>query len=58
MTTAIVTALILKLCPNLEAESPKYVIAGYKVNCMDYYVNDIYDNPNKYKDMLNEIAKK
>jgi hypothetical protein len=56
MTTKIVVILILKLCPNLEADSGK-TIQGYKVNCMDYYVNDIYNNPSKYESQLNEIKR-
>ena len=58
MTTKVIVALILKLCPNLEAESPQYVLQGYKVNCMEYYTNDIYNQPNKYAKLLNDIRDK
>lgn len=57
MTTKIVVALILKLCPNLEAESPQYVLQGYKVNCMEYYANDIYNRPNKYEKEIDKIRR-
>lgn len=57
MTTKLVVALVLKLCPNLEAESPQYVLQGYKVNCMEYYANDIYNRPSKYTELLNKVSK-
>lgn len=57
MTTKLVVSLILQLCPNLEATDKKYVVQGYRVTCMDYYVNDIYNNPNKYEKQLNEIRR-
>ncbi len=51
MTIEIITALIIQLCPNLEAINPKYIIQGEQVDCMEYYTNDIINNPFNYKEM-------
>lgn len=54
----LVVSLVLMMCPNLEEYSNKYTIQGEQTNCMDYYVNDIINNPSKYKKELAYVKSK
>ena len=42
----LVVALVLQLCPNPYQMG--YKLQGENVSCIDYYVNDIVNNPHKY----------
>jgi len=55
MESSIVILLIMYLCPNLEVIKPEYTIQGEQVNCMEYYTNDIINNPNKYKTLVEYV---
>jgi hypothetical protein len=55
MTTSIIVALINVLCPNLEAMDKRFVVQGEQVNCMEYYTNEIVNNPAKYEKMVKYV---
>jgi hypothetical protein len=55
MSTALVVLLVNYLCPDFEAVKPEYNIQGETVNCMDYYTNDIINNPNNYKTLVEYV---
>jgi len=54
----LVVVAVIQLCPNLEAMDKEYVVNGYKVDCMEYYTNEIVSNPNKYKKELEDAKSK
>lgn len=58
MTTNIVFALVMYLCPDLEAMSKEYIIQGEQVTCMEYYTKQIVENPDKYKNMVKYVEGK
>lgn len=58
MTINLIVALVKVLCPDLQAISNKYIIQNEKVTCMEYYTNDIINNPHNYKDLLNNVKYK
>lgn len=53
MSTEIIVALILHLCPN--PDSMGYFIQDEEATCADYYTNEIVDNPNKYKELVQYV---
>lgn len=55
MTTSMIAAIVISLCPNLKKMDNKYSIQNERVNCMEYYTNDIVNNPDKYKELLNNV---
>ena len=50
-----IAAIVISLCPNLKKMDNKYSIQNERVNCMEYYTNDIVNNPDKYKELLNNV---
>jgi hypothetical protein len=55
MTASIITALVIYLCPELEAIDNRYNVQGEQVNCMEYYTNEIVNNPSKYEKMVRYV---
>lgn len=58
MTIDIVVSLVIMLCPKLDSMSDKYIIQDEKVNCMEYYTNDIINHPDKYKELVKYVKRK
>ena len=52
----LIVALVLQLCPNPHKMG--YKLQGENVSCMDYYVNDVVNNPLKYKKELQRVKGK